>query len=356
MAINAYTGLQGSGKSFEVMRSVVLEAIFAGRNVVTNIDGINEERIHAHLVKKREADPDRLGHVIHVSNSQVKEPAFFPDEERPDLVSVVQPGDIVAIDEAWRFWGTDGGKFSHEHMQFFRMHRHYTHPDTGVACDVVLMTQDITGLHRNLRNVIEFSFLMTKLKSLGLTKMYRVQIYEGWKQNKKTQIDVHNKKYDAEIFPLYKSYAGGQGKENAIDKRANILTNKKLWLIALGVVGFIGFGIWNTWRFFHRTPVGSPAAAAKEASQPVSQAAPAQPAQPVQPTFSERWRVVGQFSANGQSWVVIANQQNRVRLESPSMFSNSGLSTIGVVDGARVTTWSAPPAVAQGALGLGTPR
>ena len=61
MAINAYTGLQGSGKSFEVMRSVVLEAIFAGRNVVTNIDGINEERIHAYLVKKREADPDRLG-------------------------------------------------------------------------------------------------------------------------------------------------------------------------------------------------------------------------------------------------------------------------------------------------------
>ena len=76
----------------------------------------------------------------------------------------------------------------------------------------------------------------------------------------------------------------------------------------------------------------------------------------MQPTFSERWRVVGQFSANGQSWVVIANQQNRVRLESPSMFSNSGLSTIGVVDGTRVTTWSAPPAVAQGALGLGAPR
>lgn len=356
MAINAYTGLQGSGKSFEVIRSVVIEAIAAGRNVVTNIDGISEEQIHLYLMKQRDADPDSLGHVIHVGNDRVKESAFFPDEGQPDLCAVVQPGDLVAIDEAWRFWGTDCGKFSHEHMQFFRMHRHYTHPITGVACDVVLMTQDITGLHRNLRNVIEFSFLMTKLKSLGLTRMYRVQIYEGWKQNKKTQIDVHNKKYDPEIFPLYKSYAGGQGKENAIDKRANILTNKKLWLIAFCVVAFISVGIWNTWRFFHRAPSSSPAPIAKESSQPVSQAAPTSISQPSQPVFSEHWRVVGQYSANGQSWVVIANQQNRVRLESPSMFSNSGLSTIGVVDGARVTTWSAPPAVAQSSLGLGAAR
>lgn len=351
MAINAYTGLQGSGKSFEVIRSVVIEAIAAGRNVVTNIDGISEEQIHLYLMKQRDADPDSLGHVIHVGNDRVKESAFFPDEGQPDLCAVVQPGDLVAIDEAWRFWGTDCGKFSHEHMQFFRMHRHYTHPITGVACDVVLMTQDITGLHRNLRNVIEFSFLMTKLKSLGLTRMYRVQIYEGWKQNKKTQIDVHNKKYDPEIFPLYKSYAGGQGKENAIDKRANILTNKKLWLIAFFVVAFISVGIWNTWRFFHRSSQVQPSAAvAQNPQQAVKQQAPVA----VSPVFSDRWRVVGRYEVDGMSWVVIANQQNRLRVESASVFTNSGMSTIGVVDGANVTVWSSQSA-APGLAGLGRP-
>ncbi|MGL6044886.1 MAG: zonular occludens toxin domain-containing protein, partial [Vogesella sp.] len=157
MAINAYVGLQGSGKSFEVVSSVILDAVFQGRRVVTNVAGINEDRIHEYLVNKREADAEKLGQIIHVENDRILQPQFFPDEEKPELESVVLGGDLVAIDEAWRFWGTDSGKLTHEHMQFFRMHRHYVHAQTAVACDVVLMTQDITGLHRSVKNVVEFT-------------------------------------------------------------------------------------------------------------------------------------------------------------------------------------------------------
>ena len=57
MPINAYTGLMGSGKSYECVSSVIIPAIRAGRRVVTNVDGINGEAIRAYCEKKFKSDP-----------------------------------------------------------------------------------------------------------------------------------------------------------------------------------------------------------------------------------------------------------------------------------------------------------
>ena len=43
MAINVYTGLPGSGKSYEVVSEVIAKQVAAGRRIVTNIDGINPD-------------------------------------------------------------------------------------------------------------------------------------------------------------------------------------------------------------------------------------------------------------------------------------------------------------------------
>lgn len=344
MAINAYVGLQGSGKSFEVVSSPILDAISQGRRVVTNVAGINEDLIHEYLVNKRDVEIDRLGKVIHVENDRIMQPHFFPDEQMPEVDSVVKGGDLVAIDEAWRFWGTDNGKLSHEHMQFFRMHRHYTHPDTAVACDVVLMTQDISGLHRSVKNVIEFAFRMHKHKSLGLTKRYRVEIYEGWKLNSKTRIDDRQKKYDPEIFPLYQSYAGGKGMEKSIDSRQNILANKTLWYYAGGVLVCILIGGYSTWKFFHpketevaheQATSNSPESKAQIATTNLSNAL-----QRTDGAFSENWRIVGQIVGGNGKWIVVANRFGRLRVESPSMFNGSGATEIGEIDKERVTRWT----------------
>ncbi len=341
MAINAYVGLQGSGKSFEVVSSVILDAVFQGRRVVTNVAGINEDRIHEYLVNKREADAEKLGQIIHVENDRILQPQFFPDEEKPELESVVLGGDLVAIDEAWRFWGTDSGKLTHEHMQFFRMHRHYVHEKTAVACDVVLMTQDITGLHRSVKNVVEFTFRMHKLKSLGLNKRYRVEIYEGWKLNSKTRIDDRQKKYDPEIFPLYQSYTGGMGMEKAIDKRQNILANRTLWVYGAGLVITMSIGGWGAWRFFHPAePAAGPVAS--QPAKPGSATAAAAPATPAaeKSGFSEAWRVVGRFETEEARWVIVADESGRLRMESPSMFNGEGAAMVGHVDGETVAYWS----------------
>ncbi|MEI7352942.1 zonular occludens toxin domain-containing protein, partial [Pectobacterium parmentieri] len=46
MAISAYVGVPGSGKSFEVVRSVIIPAVAQGRRVVSNVYGLNPEKIY----------------------------------------------------------------------------------------------------------------------------------------------------------------------------------------------------------------------------------------------------------------------------------------------------------------------
>src|SRR5690606_16535082 len=160
MAINVYTGVMGSGKSYEITLNVVLPAVLAGRRVVTNIDGIDEARIIEYLRSKNPDHSGDFGAIIHITDDRISQPGFFPDEARPEVGSVVLPGDIVVIDEAWRHWSA-AQKLSPEHMQFFRMHRHYVDPETGVSCDLALVFQSIGDINRSLRAVIELNFKTT---------------------------------------------------------------------------------------------------------------------------------------------------------------------------------------------------
>ena len=348
MPINAYTGLMGSGKSFECVSSVIVPAVAAGRAVVTNVDGIDGDAIRAYCREKFGTSPETLGTVRHCKNEDVSRPDFLPHGDNVD--TFCRPGDMVCIDEAWRFWGTDC-KLLPEHKVFFREHRHYVHPESKVSCDLVLMVQDISDLHRTLKVVVELTFRTTKIKSLGLSKVYRVEMWEGYKLTSKLRVSVANKKYDPEIFPLYSSYDGGKGKELQVDSRQNVLKSKALWfLVALVVVGFCG-GVYAIRWFFaggrhhvaDRTLAGTPgghqeAAGASNGASPAS--SPTSAGQKASEAFSDVWRVVGSATFGGSRYVVIADGAGRLRYESPSMFVLSGPQLIGSVDGGRVTYYS----------------
>lgn len=241
MAISVYTGLMGSGKTYEAILNGIIPAIKAGRRVVTNISGVNSDKIRDYLVARGSA-LDKLGHVFHVANEAVSQPGFFPGEGSSGLnsgdseigPSVVQPGDFVVIDEAWRYWsGND--KLTEEHKNFFRMHRHYVGAD-GVACDLLVIIQDFASLIRFLRGVCELVLVFQKLKVLGFSSRYRVEVYEGRPTKKSLVSTSPLQKYDPAIFPLYKSYDGNAGKENATDDRQNLFKNK-LFLASM-LLGF----------------------------------------------------------------------------------------------------------------------
>lgn len=327
----------GSGKSYEVVSSVILPAIQAGRRVVTNIDGINPQAIEEYILARSKLTADQLGEIVMFTNDDIAAVNFFPSEEDPHSETndtILKAGDLLAVDECWKFWSTDN-KISDAHMTFFRMHRHYTHPVTGVACDVALMIQDLGTLHRKLRAVVEMSTRTVKLKTLGMDTKYRIELYEGNKLTQKSHIDTFNKSYKAEIFPLYKSYSASEGIENAIDKRQNVLLNPRYWLIIAIVFAIGSWGIWYIWSFFKgkNTPPSS-------VNSPASGLTPLPTSTKPKPDYSTDWRIAGRFDANGQNWTVLVNSSGKFRVESPSVFSNSGYALIGEVDGQKTTVWT----------------
>lgn len=192
---------------------------------------------------------------------------------------------------------------------------------------------------------------MHKLKSLGLSSGYRVEQYEGWKQNSKTRVGTYVRKYCKEIFPLYKSYAGVGGKEAVVDKRQNVLRNKRLWLIVGVMLVMPIVSVRFLWSFFHRAAHGTTATvpvSASITSAAVSHASSGVSGGGSKPSFSDHWRIVGGYTAPGRSWVVLADGAGRLRMESPSMFQNTGVVRVGTVDGEQVSTFSGARPTAGG--------
>lgn len=342
MAINAYTGLMGSGKTYEVVASVIVPAVMAGRRVITNIDGIRPEAIHSYCIEKKQACAERLGQVILVQDENVLAEGFFPRTE-DDQTSRVRGGDLLAIDEAWRFWSTSQ-KITPAHMQFFRMHRHYTHSETGAACDVALIVQSVMDLHRQVRAVIELTFRMKKLKELGAPRLYRIEMYESGKVQKSLLLDTFNRAYDKDIFALYRSYASGSGTENRIDARQNLLANKRFHLIACGVILIWALSGVYIWRFFAGKPKAANTATSQQTASGKTRAAVGQATRSdtpsKTPSSSKEWRLVGSYLNKGERLIVIADAAGRLRVESPSAFARHGVLAIGEVDGQRVAPWT----------------
>lgn len=334
MPINAYTGLMGSGKSYEVVSSVIIDALSKGRRVVSNIDGLNFDNICQYLTTKRGIPREQIGSVIAVSNDQVKSPNFFFHGTADQ--TIVQPGDLVCIDEAWRFWGA-GEVIPDPHFIFFREHRHYANPETQVCCDLVLMVQDIGDLHRKLKAVVELTFRTKKHKALGLARYYVVSVHEGYRVNEKTLVNRLQKKYDAEIFPLYSSYAGGKGKEVTIDKRQNLLLSKG-FLIPVLIAALAGaWGVTKTWEFLHPKQASSvPTPVSKDSSPQLATTDKGGPASAAVVQPSEPFRLLGFYSRADGEFIVLYVDGTHIRTAKARSFVFDGYQSMGFIDGRPV--------------------
>lgn len=336
MPINVYTGLMRSGKSYEVVSEVILTAIAAGRRVVTNVDGISDDLIRAFVANRDKLSLDILGHVVHVTNQDVFKPDFFPyydDSKGAHTETLVQPGDLVCIDEAWRFWPATGANIHQNHKSFFLEHGHFTDEKKGVACDLVLMIQDMGTLNRFIKNVVAFNFRTHKKVSLGLGSVYSVAMFEGAKQSKATQIGSWVRKYKKEIFPLYSSFKGGtDGKTVNVDKRQNIFTGKKLWAGVFVVLMLWVFGGYFAWSFFHPTP--KPTVATKGAVAKPSKTSPGA-AVPLVSNDPES-RLAGVVTIDGLRYVLVVTGA-RYSFFSPSQLEGVSPAQFIMVDGQRVS-------------------
>lgn len=340
MALNVYTGVMGTGKTYELVSSVILSAMLAGRRVVTNLEGVNEELILLYLKKQHPEHVGEFGSILHVSDEQIQQPNFLPSLKCPERQAIVSGGDMLVIDEAWRFWPT-GKSISDEHMDFFRMHRHHTHPVKGHSCDIALAFQSITDVHRSVRSVIEINFRTTKLKQLGMPTRYRLDFWNGGKQNAGSLIGQRIVKYQKEIFPLYASYAGVGGKELVVDKRQNIFSRGSLWVMVIGCVIVLVVAIYTTLWFF------DPASHGVEVSQNTPSSSASSPkasslsvaAERKKPTaLSSNWRVSGLLNLPHANVVVLVDKDRRFSYQPASTFTGSGVFMTGLEDGSLVNS------------------
>lgn len=342
MAIKAITGLQGSGKTYETVLRVVVPAIKEGRRVVTNISGLQPASIAAFLDLD---DHERVEKLIHVFTQQrISEPDFFPvltsdgsmwDESVP---SVVVPGDVVIIDEAWHSFGDafDQKKLP-RHFAFLREHRHYV-STAGHTCDIHFLTQDINDLHRTVRRVVELTTYAKKPKELGITNAYIVDLYRGYRLLSRSLISTHRYFYDERVFAMYSSYTATNAKELALDDRQNVL--KKLVPTALAMIFLMAVLGYYLWIFFHPEEDKTESAPAPILNPPTSPPNTTTSIQPPVPAPDQSdWRVVGRVSADSDYFLLVSGSRYRYVARSDNSFvSNHAMNVL--VDGKMATTYS----------------
>lgn len=344
MPITAYTGLMGSGKSYEVVENVILPALLEGRRVVTNVANLQQEEIRAYLVDKFDAVEAEIGEIVQLTNDDIDRTDLWPIEVKEGETapeSVVKGGDVIVIDECWRWWAA-GLKFDQRHMTFFRMHRHFVHPVTSVCCEVVLVVQDIADLDRKLKVVVETTYRMTKHKALGMSNKYRVDIFVSYKTNREP-MRVIQRQYNPDVFALYRSYSQGKGggKEVDADGRANIFRNP-LFTVVMPLMTLVAVvGAWKVYSFTH--PDKPEKAAVEKDKAPGSAPAAAPPVSHAKPAVdvSDDWRAAGYYATGGELAVVLLKDRLVRVLRNPPHYKLTGseIETF-LPDGEAVASWT----------------
>ena len=329
MAVTAYVGEPGSGKTYEVVTEVVLPALREGRRVVSNIRGLHYAEMKAYLMVDCAVPEAKIGELHLVDVEEPGKPEFFYTETNPK--AVVRPGDLVVLDECWR-WFAKGMPINRAMFEFFRMHRQYVN-DKGVSCDVVLISQSIQDIDRKVLVVIEKHFRMEKYKTFGSKSRYSVEMFNGYRVSGNARVRLMVRKYNSRFFPFYSSYAGKGGDEREVDRRFNVWKSP-LFLVGVPcALALVGIGIWGVFRFLAHAKAPKTEVAAEERAKAAQATAKAPP--PV-----SEWRSIGVIS-DGKRQLFVVEQEGRYRFlfDAPE-YRIDGLDVKVNVDGRAATGFS----------------
>ncbi|MDI6009811.1 hypothetical protein DP092_06990 [Pseudomonas sp. MDMC224] len=308
MAIEAYVGLPGHGKSYGVVEHVIIPSIREGRHVVTNIPLEREELL---------ADFGTTGSDI----TQLPEDWY----ERDDMAEFIPSGSVAVLDELWRRWpaGLKANQAQLADKSLLAEHRHRV-DEKGRSMRIVLVTQDLSQLAAWVRILVEQTYKMTKLTAIGSTKKFRVDIYMGAPTGnsipKSKLIRQTYGQYKKEIYRYYssatQSATGSVGDESKADKRGTIWRSP---LIIFSIVGPLTLGpllVWWLYGYFmtgfgmvekvgaeqvdslpaESLALVNPPPTSLVSSASSSSSAPPAPQPPAKPSNSSVWRVAGYIS------------------------------------------------------------
>lgn len=228
MSILAYTGLPGAGKSYAVVEHQVLPALKAGRRVVTNIP-LAWDLVRAEF-----------------PNAEAVELPLEKIQASPELMlEYVTPGSVLVLDEVWRIFpsGLKANQVPEPYRKLLAEHRHMVN-GAGMACQIVLVTQDLAQIAAFARQLVEQTFRTVKLSSVGIRGGYRLDVFNGPISGPNPSLQGRLReiygRYRPDVWKYYQSHtmsesATSGADERAVDKRGNMLRSPAL-LLAIGVV------------------------------------------------------------------------------------------------------------------------
>ena len=335
MAVHAYVGKPGHGKTNSVVERVVIPSLKQGRHVVTNIPLSVDELLSdfGGTIQQLPADWYQL----------------------PDLAEYVPNGCVLIIDEAWRRWpeGQKSNQANPWDKKLLAEHRHMVDAKNN-SMRIVIITQDLSQIPSWARTLIEQTFRVYKLSK----KLYRVDVYTGIvtgdRPPKSKLVRQYPGVFDKSIQAYYKSathsLTGEVGDESVADNSGSILRSYGLWsLVAIVVIGLF-VGIIGIKSFFNK-----PAAQVHQDDvqlKTVNQVPAPKPILVVPPViYSESWRLSGFVhpsepdpnSKRDSSIAVLVDNGGHTRYISFSncRFFSDFKEAYCDVDGERVTTWTA---------------
>lgn len=253
MPLSLYAGPMKMGKTYEVVSSVMIPAYQRGRDIVTNVRGVNPKYWEDNITP---APGCSLGTITVVDNEYLQDETIYPQFDKNDVrdVGKMPLGALVVIDEAYNVFGTDRGMITSRMLKWVMMHGHFTN-DKGVCADVVMVSQDLSLLAPKIRNVAESVFWVRNLRFIAsfFGNRYRVTTYSSWRMREILNRSV--RKYSKDIFAFYKStsHEGGASSIASTDKNASALKPWHLAIVA-AAVGLFFYGGLNPFAPLMRKP------------------------------------------------------------------------------------------------------
>lgn len=350
MAINAYVGVPGSGKSYEVVKSVLYPAFISGRRIVTNIEGVEHDKFvtfATNEAKKSKIDLDKLGVIVKVTDEDCAKDNFFPHKNAQDE-TIAKYGDLICLDEVWRIFPNEK-QITENQKSFIAEHRHFV-AENGITSDLVVINQSVSNIPKFIKDRIENTFRMSKLKSLGLNSRYRIDVYSTSKLTKANLVTQLQQKYENKYFQLYKSY-DGDGREVSIDTRNTIFSKFFVIKIILALLFFfLGLGyLYFKYASLTNNETEKLENNTMQNNQDIKQ-------EPVKdfinkqnrssnkpndvPPLSDIWRIQGELKIDNVRYVILIDRNDVIRYELRSRFTGKGKFLKAVIDDKLVTYYS----------------
>jgi zona occludens toxin len=272
-------------------------------------------------------------------------------------------GAVFVLDEIWQRWqqGDRANQLSSGDRSFFAEHRHFVGQD-GFSTEIVIVCQSLNQVTAFIRELVDTTYITSKLDKLGSDGKFRTDIYSGPQTLTRPNRDQHIRStfgtYRKSVYDYYRSHTRNRsgfahGTEQSSDSRNRVWKSPVFVLgLPIALVSFVAAGLFlvdfftvdrahaETTSLGSDSPPPAPVAVSVRSTTRTTGADDRIP-------LSEEWRLGGIIWSTRnfrKGWAILINSDDDQRTIPLHDHCTRITGTVHdfecIVDGERITTWS----------------